>query len=60
VVSFQKKLANAKQILLVGNGGIATELCYEIDNCNIIWAIKDKHIRYSIKLRKVGTMIYFH
>jgi pyridine nucleotide-disulfide oxidoreductase domain-containing protein 1 len=28
----------------VGNGGIATELAYEIENCKIIWVIKDKHI----------------
>jgi pyridine nucleotide-disulfide oxidoreductase domain-containing protein 1 len=27
----------------VGNGGIATELVYEIENCKVIWAIKDKH-----------------
>ena len=45
VVDFQRKLSNARQIVLVGNGGIATELCYEIDNCKIVWAVKDNHIR---------------
>ena len=29
--------------MIVGNGGIATELVYEIENCKVIWAIKDKH-----------------
>ena len=45
VIDFQKRISNARQIVLVGNGGIATELCYEIDNCKIIWAVKDNHIR---------------
>lgn len=44
VMSFQKRLADARQIVLVGNGGIATELCYEIDKCKIVWAVKDDHI----------------
>ncbi|CAF3287369.1 unnamed protein product [Rotaria socialis] len=44
VESFQKKLTSAKQILIVGNGGIATELVYEIEHCSVIWAIKDEHI----------------
>ena len=47
VISFQKKLSNARQIIIVGNGGIATELCYEIENCKIIWAIKDNHITHQ-------------
>ncbi|CAF0938146.1 unnamed protein product [Rotaria sp. Silwood1] len=44
VESFQKKLASAKQIVIVGNGGIATELVYEVEHCSVIWAIKDEHI----------------
>ncbi|CAF1171294.1 unnamed protein product [Rotaria sordida] len=44
VESFQKKLTTAKQILIIGNGGIATELVYEIEHCSVIWAIKDEHI----------------
>ncbi|GFQ78769.1 pyridine nucleotide-disulfide oxidoreductase domain-containing protein 1 [Trichonephila clavata] len=41
---FQKKLSNARRVLIVGNGGIAIELAYEIENCQIIWAIKDKSV----------------
>ncbi len=44
VEAFQKKLVNARQIVLVGNGGIATELVYEVENCRIIWAVKHEHI----------------
>ncbi|ESO93306.1 hypothetical protein LOTGIDRAFT_178551 [Lottia gigantea] len=44
VQEFQKRLKNAKRIVVVGNGGIATELVYEIEGCEVIWAIKDKSI----------------
>ncbi len=42
VLHFQQRIKNARQIVIVGNGGIATELVYEIENCKVIWAIKDK------------------
>uniref|UniRef100_A0A8D0BMG4 Pyridine nucleotide-disulfide oxidoreductase domain-containing protein 1 n=1 Tax=Salvator merianae TaxID=96440 RepID=A0A8D0BMG4_SALMN len=41
---FQKHLAKAKRITVVGNGGIALELVYEVEGCEVIWAIKDKAI----------------
>ncbi|XP_069084629.1 pyridine nucleotide-disulfide oxidoreductase domain-containing protein 1 isoform X2 [Pleurodeles waltl] len=41
---FQKQLKQAKRIAIVGNGGIALELVYEIEGCEVIWAIKDKAI----------------
>ncbi|XP_041351777.1 pyridine nucleotide-disulfide oxidoreductase domain-containing protein 1-like [Gigantopelta aegis] len=44
VVEFQKMLSNAKRLLVVGNGGIATELVHEIQGCEVIWAIKDSYI----------------
>lgn len=47
VYEFQSKLKFAKRIIIVGNGGIATELVYEIQNCEIIWAIKDAHISHT-------------
>ena len=43
VLKFQERVKNSRQIVIVGNGGIATELVYEIENCKVIWAIKDKH-----------------
>ncbi|XP_067860833.1 pyridine nucleotide-disulfide oxidoreductase domain-containing protein 1 [Heptranchias perlo] len=41
---FQSRLARAKRIIVIGNGGIALELVYEIEGCEVIWAIKDKAI----------------
>ena len=46
VVNFQSKLLYAKRIMIVGNGGIATELVYEIEKCKVIWAIKDNCISH--------------
>ncbi|XP_053271002.1 pyridine nucleotide-disulfide oxidoreductase domain-containing protein 1 [Pleuronectes platessa] len=40
----QKRLSNAKRIVVVGNGGIALELVYEVEGCEVIWAVKDKAI----------------
>nr|XP_033800627.1 pyridine nucleotide-disulfide oxidoreductase domain-containing protein 1 [Geotrypetes seraphini] len=44
VQEFQKHLAKARRVAVVGNGGIALELVYEIEGCEVIWAIKDKAI----------------
>ncbi|XP_068611348.1 pyridine nucleotide-disulfide oxidoreductase domain-containing protein 1 [Brachionichthys hirsutus] len=41
---FQKRLSSAKRIVVVGNGGIALELVYEVEGCEVIWAVKDKAI----------------
>ncbi|XP_045471261.1 pyridine nucleotide-disulfide oxidoreductase domain-containing protein 1 [Harmonia axyridis] len=38
------KLAKSKKIAIVGNGGIATELIYQVKNIEAHWIIKDKHI----------------
>ncbi|XP_033113328.1 pyridine nucleotide-disulfide oxidoreductase domain-containing protein 1-like [Anneissia japonica] len=47
VKSFQKKLASANRVAVVGNGGIASELVYEIEGCTVIWAIRDKSISHT-------------
>ena len=44
VQEFQKQLTKAKRIMIIGNGGIALELVYEIEGCEVIWVIKDKAI----------------
>ncbi|MEQ2188513.1 hypothetical protein GOODEAATRI_015880 [Goodea atripinnis] len=41
---FQKRLSKARRIVIVGNGGIALELVYEVKGCEVIWAVKDKAI----------------
>jgi hypothetical protein len=46
VFNFQEKLKNSRKVMIIGNGGIATELVYEIENCDIVWAIKDEHITH--------------
>ncbi|KOC70524.1 Pyridine nucleotide-disulfide oxidoreductase domain-containing protein 1 [Habropoda laboriosa] len=44
VLQFSNKIKNSKRIIIVGNGGIATEIVHEVDGVEMIWVIKDKHI----------------
>ncbi|XP_076445776.1 pyridine nucleotide-disulfide oxidoreductase domain-containing protein 1-like [Babylonia areolata] len=44
VKDFQKKLSTAKRVVVVGNGGIASELVYEVEGCEVIWAIRHQSI----------------
>ena len=44
VEKFQTRLSDAKRICILGNGGIATELVYELQAIDIVWAIKDDSI----------------
>lgn len=44
VLQFSERLKNAKKIIIVGNGGIATEIVHEVKGVEIVWVIKDKHI----------------
>lgn len=44
VVELQRKLATARRVLLLGNGGIATELVHELEDIEVVWAIKDSSI----------------
>uniref|UniRef100_A0A1B0AH67 Pyridine nucleotide-disulfide oxidoreductase domain-containing protein 1 n=1 Tax=Glossina pallidipes TaxID=7398 RepID=A0A1B0AH67_GLOPL len=44
VLKFQNSLKTANNILLVGNGGIASELAHELKGVNVHWVIKDNHI----------------
>eukprot|EP00057_Strongylocentrotus_purpuratus_P015534 XP_011670008.1 PREDICTED: pyridine nucleotide-disulfide oxidoreductase domain-containing protein 1 isoform X2 [Strongylocentrotus purpuratus] len=57
VRTFQKHLEGARRIVVVGNGGIATELVYEVEGCEVIWAIKDKSI--SSTFVDAGTAEFF-
>jgi len=40
----QEKIKDAKRVLIVGNGGIATEMVYEISGVEVVWAIKQSYI----------------
>lgn len=44
VENFVKKLEKAKRVAIVGNGGIASELVYKIQNTHVDWVVKDNHI----------------
>ncbi|KRT79338.1 FAD dependent oxidoreductase [Oryctes borbonicus] len=44
VEQFISKLSSSKRVMIVGNGGIASELVYKIQNTDIDWVIKDNHI----------------
>ncbi|KAI4464176.1 pyridine nucleotide-disulfide oxidoreductase domain-containing [Holotrichia oblita] len=41
---FIERLRDSKRIAVVGNGGIASEIIYKIQNTDIDWIIKDNHI----------------
>ncbi|CRK86157.1 CLUMA_CG000226, isoform A, partial [Clunio marinus] len=44
VQTFQNRIKKGKKFVLVGNGGIASEIAHEIRNIDIDWVIKDHHI----------------
>ncbi|XP_062548503.1 pyridine nucleotide-disulfide oxidoreductase domain-containing protein 1 [Armigeres subalbatus] len=44
VQQFQKRVKNATRLAVVGNGGIASELVYEISGIEVHWIIKDEYI----------------
>ncbi|OWA51186.1 Pyridine nucleotide-disulfide oxidoreductase domain-containing protein 1 [Hypsibius exemplaris] len=44
VQEFVRKLADAKRIAIIGNGGIATEMVWELEGVDAVWVIKDSSI----------------
>lgn len=44
VCDFENRIQNSRKILIVGNGGIASELVYELKNVAIEWVVKDKYV----------------
>nr|XP_012148734.1 PREDICTED: pyridine nucleotide-disulfide oxidoreductase domain-containing protein 1 isoform X3 [Megachile rotundata] len=44
VVQFSQKIKSSRKIVIIGNGGIATEIIHEVDGIEMVWVIKDKHI----------------
>lgn len=44
VLDFEARLKDAKRIVVVGNGGIATELVFNVKCCEVVWAVKDPSI----------------
>uniref|UniRef100_A0AC34QXV0 FAD/NAD(P)-binding domain-containing protein n=1 Tax=Panagrolaimus sp. JU765 TaxID=591449 RepID=A0AC34QXV0_9BILA len=56
ISDFQKRLSNARRIVLIGNGGIANELAYELKNVEIIWAIRHQTIAASYLDKQAATL----
>lgn len=44
VIEFQKRIKAGKCLAIVGNGGIASEVVYEVKGIKIHWIVKDDHI----------------
>ncbi|XP_055712048.1 pyridine nucleotide-disulfide oxidoreductase domain-containing protein 1 [Phlebotomus papatasi] len=44
VAEFQRRIKDAGRIALVGNGGIASEIAYEVRGVAVDWIIKDNHM----------------
>lgn len=44
VNQLEQHLSNSRRVVVVGNGGIATELVYKMKRCHIVWLIRDKTI----------------
>lgn len=44
VLTLQKFLKDSKSVVLLGNGGIASELAYELHGIEVHWVVKDNHI----------------
>lgn len=44
VRTLQARVAGARRVLVVGNGGIATELVHELRGVEVVWAVRQDHI----------------
>ncbi|XP_017081456.2 pyridine nucleotide-disulfide oxidoreductase domain-containing protein 1 [Drosophila eugracilis] len=58
VLELQRKLTGAKDIMILGNGGIASELAYELKNVNVHWVVKDAHTTATFV--DPGAAEFFH
>ena len=58
VRDFKEKLAGATRVVIVGNGGIATELVHELKGVEVVWAIKDDSIAAAFVDAGAGEFLY--
>ena len=40
----RQKLRDCRRVVIAGNGGIAMELVHEINNCEVVWAVREGHM----------------
>lgn len=57
VIEFQKRVKNSRKIAIVGNGGIASEIAFELKGIKVDWIIKDDYI--SSKFIDIGAAEFF-
>lgn len=57
VLEFQKRIKSSRKLAIVGNGGIASEIAFELKNIQVDWIIKDDHI--SSKFIDIGAAEFF-
>lgn len=53
-------LGEARRVLIVGNGGIAMELAFEMrgKDCEVVWAIRGEHVGNSFFDRRGGEALF--
>uniref|UniRef100_A0AC35GH75 FAD/NAD(P)-binding domain-containing protein n=1 Tax=Panagrolaimus sp. PS1159 TaxID=55785 RepID=A0AC35GH75_9BILA len=56
VENLKKRLQTSRRVVLVGNGGIANELAYELKGVEIIWAIRHSTIAASYFDKQAATL----
>lgn len=44
VHQLQQSLSGSKRIVVVGNGGIATELVFKVTHCHVVWVMRDRSV----------------
>lgn len=60
VQQFKLKLSKARRVVIIGNGGIALELVFELHSCQVLWAIKDEAIGSTFFDRGAATFFLPH
>ena len=58
VRKFKEKLAGARRVVIVGNGGIATELVHELKGVEVVWAVKDDSIAATFVDAGAGEFLF--
>lgn len=59
VIQLKKRLGSCRRIIVVGGGGIGMEAVHELDNCQIVWVIKDSHIGGTFFDHSVAQRLQF-
>jgi len=58
ITDFKKRLSGARRIILVGNGGIANELAFELKGIEVVWAIRHPNIIASYFDKQAAALFW--